>query len=84
MSTMLTARLTTESGWHSIRGLTVDHNARRFRKHVERIGREPEMRRFMRATRLKKRRAARRRACPRDTRAPFRRGIWRLFHPRRR
>lgn len=55
MSTMLTARLTTESGWHSIRGLTIEHNARRFRKHVERLGREPEMRRFMRATRLKKR-----------------------------
>lgn len=55
MSTTLTVRLTTESGWHSIRGLTVDHNARRFRKHVERMGREPEMRRFMRATRLKKR-----------------------------
>lgn len=55
MSTTQTVRLTTESGWHSIRGLTWAHNARRFQKYVERLGRDPETRRMMRATRLKKR-----------------------------
>jgi hypothetical protein len=55
MSTTLSARVTTETGYHSIRGLTLDHNARRFRKHVERLARTPEQRRRMLTTRLKSR-----------------------------
>ena len=33
-------KLTTESGFRLIRVFSIDHNARRFRKHVERLQRD--------------------------------------------
>lgn len=56
MKTKRTAnKLTTESGFHVIRALTIDHNIRRLRAHLERISRTPDQHRWLRANRLKKR-----------------------------
>jgi hypothetical protein len=48
-------KLTTESGFHLIRSLPVEHNVRRLRAHIDRIARTPGYCRWMRKIRLKNR-----------------------------
>jgi hypothetical protein len=54
---MLTKNLTTSSGFRLMRCFSVEHNAARFRKHVERLGRS--MKRELRPIRMKTRRLKR-------------------------
>lgn len=48
-------KLTTAGGFRLIRAFSVDHNARRLIADVDRLGRHPDMRRFARQPRLRRR-----------------------------
>jgi hypothetical protein len=51
-------RLTTQGGFRLIPVLSIDHNIRRFKAYMRRLGRLPGTVAFMRRTRLKRRIAA--------------------------
>ena len=55
MTDKLSPRLTTQCGFRTIRTLSIDDNLRRFKKHVERLGRHPEVRLSLRRLRAKRR-----------------------------
>lgn len=52
-------KFTTGSGFRLIRAFSIEHNAMRFRKYVERLGRAPAARRGNARVRMKARRARR-------------------------
>lgn len=52
-------KFATDSGFRLIRAFSIEHNAMRFRKHVERLGRAPTARRRNARVRMKARRARR-------------------------